>query len=154
MTTLIHSNINKNYIAKLTNIIYHNFLYLKDIQELDHNKNAITNLLTNNTNFYFLFGNNILIGYLIYELKSLQDGRFICYVDYIYISDKYRSKNYGSTMMEALIKYCRDNDIKFMMLTFDTNNKKLLKFYKQKGFKRDDILQTDFDGNQVFTLFI
>ena len=93
MTTLIRSAINPKYISKLAKTIYNNFIYLKDIPQLEHNIQTITDLLSNPDNkFFFLYQENSLIGYLIAELKTLNDGRFVCYVDYIYIAP--RSQNH------------------------------------------------------------
>lgn len=153
--SLEQTNINPKYVDIFSMLVFGHFKYLDKIPELGHSVENIKNILKSfGKVLFFLFANNFLIGYVIAENKSIQDGRFVCYIDYIYVSEQFRSKNYGQKMLNSVINYCKKNSIKFLMLTFDTKDVRLNKFYKKNNFTRDNFIKTDIDGNQVFSLFI
>lgn len=148
--TLVHTTIKKQYIDYFSQMIYVHFKEISKIKELDHNVKSIKGLLEGK--IILLYTQNDLIGYLVYELKNV-DGRFMFYINYIYILEKYRSKHLGSLLINHVIKFCKKNEIKFIVLTFDTTNEKLLKFYTTQGFK-PDIIKTNYSNHKVYSLFI
>lgn len=131
-------------------MIYQHFKEISKVPELDHNIKSIRTLLEGK--LFLLYKEYDLIGYLVYELKNV-DGRFMFYINYIYILNIYRSKNLGSLLINHVIKFCKKNEIKFIVLTFDTTNKKLLNFYTTKGFKQD-LIKTNYNNHKVYSLFI
>lgn len=130
--------LNSMYINTLSNKIYKDFIYLSTNKELNHNIKFIKESVENG-NFILAF-DKFMIGYILYELKTLQDGRLICYINYIYLNKDYRSKNIGTDMLNILINYCKSNSIKFIILTYDDKNVKLNKFYNKFQFKLDQFL--------------
>lgn len=148
---LVNTYINQDYIDTLSEIIFNNFKEIAHIKELGHNIESIKELLKNKT--LLLFDGEILIGYMVSEVKNV-GGRYIYYISYIYVATEYRSCNLGSVLINYAIHYCKNNDIKFITLTFDTSNEKLVNFYVKKGFKQDQYITTNFNNNKVFTLFI
>lgn len=140
------------------NIIFNNFSYLVNFPELDHSKNSIVKLLKSDNLLCLLIynvseSNKKLIGYLIAEHKTLGDSRFVAYISYFYIMEKYRNKKLGSRLLEKLIRDSKNNGIKFIILTCDTHDKKITGFYQRHGFTKDPILGNN-SRHEVFCLFL
>jgi ribosomal protein S18 acetylase RimI-like enzyme len=137
----------------LANVIYQNFIYLEKEPQLMHTKDEIIKLLSSNDLMcYLVYHNNKLIGYLVGEFKNVSD-RFVFYVSYVYVMDSYRGHKIGTHLMDILIDYCKNNGIKFIVLTCDTFDKKIIDFYTKKyKFVKDPVLSTG-DRHEVFCLF-
>lgn len=151
---LVESNIKPIYVNSFTNMIYQHFMNIAHIAELSHTRKDIKNILESEELKLLLLFNNesVLVGYLVSQIKLVHDGRFVLYISYIYIKPEYRRNGFGETMIKYFVQFCKKNDIKFIMLTFDANDKKLVKFYNKLGFQKDEFIDTNFKGNQVFTL--
>jgi len=136
------------------NIVYNNFISIANISNLKHNKIEIKNLLSKN-NFIGLFAflNDKLIAYIIGETKHLNDGRIVYYITYFFVAAKYRNKGIGTNLMDILINKCKIWEIKYITLTFNVKNKKILHFYKKKGFIFDPILKNN-SQYDVLTLYV
>ena len=150
---LVESGIKRSYIVPFADMIYSHFIDISNIQELSHSRKSIKEILESDELHLLLLFNNqsILVGYLVSQVKLVPDGRYVLYINYIYIKPEYRSSGYGHSMIKYQVQFCKKNDIKFIMLTFDTNDIKLSKFYKGNGFERDEFITTNFNGHQVFT---
>ena len=141
---IIKSTRIKNNLDNLVDVIYNNFNDLADNPVLMHNRQDIYKLLSSQyfTGLFIFIGNK-LIGYLVGEEKMLDDGRYIYYISYIYISEKYRYKKYGSLLMDMIEKYIKEKgNIKYIVLTCNTSNNGLVNFYKKRGYNIDIMLQT------------
>jgi ribosomal protein S18 acetylase RimI-like enzyme len=138
------SNRIKGNVDEFVNTIYNNFADLTDNPTLMHNKNEIRNLLLS-PHFIglFLFDNNKLIGYLVGEEKFLNDGRHVYYISYIYVTVKMRTKKLGSLLMKNIEQIIKQKKIKYIVLTYNTSNKKLTNFYNILGYNIDLILETN-----------
>lgn len=138
----------------LTDVIHQNFIYLTKFPELMHTKNDIFKLLTDDNNIiYLVYNNKNLIGYLVGEMKNVSN-RYVFYISYIYVMEKYRNKKIGSYLMNKAINYCHQNGIKFIILTCDTYDKKIIEFYTKKyKFIKDPELATN-NRHEVFCLYI
>src|SRR5271169_5523752 len=113
----------------LANIIFTNFNYLEKFTELGHNKKEITKSLKSSGNFcYLVYDGEKLIGYLVGEFRTLNDNRYVYYISYLYISEQYRGHGLGSQLMDAIIDKCNDMGVKFIVLTCDTYDDKIVKF--------------------------
>lgn len=136
-------------------IIYNNFIYLKDQPNLQHNMKEITRMLTNKDSTHFLVFNksNQVIAYLTGEIKHLDDARICYYISYIYVAELYRDKKLGKKMMKLLINKCNMKGIKFILLTTDIKDAKLNGFYKGLGFVPDPLLKNN-TTHQVMTLYL
>lgn len=138
----------------LSKVIFNNFIYLTHFPDLQHNKQEITRILQLNDGLYFLvYDNSVLIGYLVGDFREFPDGRYGYYISYVYISEYYRNKKIGSTLMDMLIKNCREREIKFILLTCDTNDKKVVDFYKKYGFSVDSTFGENKRHN-VYSLYL
>jgi GNAT superfamily N-acetyltransferase len=87
---------------------------------------------------------------MIGETKELPDGRYIFYLSYFFIINKYRSKGLGVQMMINLINYVASINIRFIMLISEVNSKGF-KLYKQLGFNDDPVLKLN---NPNFTVLL
>lgn len=138
----------------LAQIVYKNFSYLTKYPELQHNINSIVEALNANENLcYLLYHDTHLIGYLIGDFRTLPDSRYAYYISYVYISEKYRNKKLGTRLMSRLINKCNEKGVKFIVLTCDVRDKKVVKFYQKYGFNKDPNL----GGNKphiVFSLYL
>lgn len=141
----------------ITDVIYNNFAYLSKFPELMHDKQSIKSSMAKdgfNYLVYHITDKPKLIAYLIGEYKHLPDNRFVYYISYFYVMEKYRSKKIGGTIMKDLIKKCRETGIKFIVLTCDTVDERAVNFYKKHGFIVDPILGKDNKRHNVFALFL
>ena len=85
MLNFIETKKIKNPI-NLAQIIYKNFIYLKDYPELNHNIEGITTTLqSDNVHIYLVYEGKELVGYSIGEVTVLQDFKTVYYLHYIYI---------------------------------------------------------------------
>lgn len=147
----------KNY-QLLSNIIYKNFIYLTKFPDLMHNINNISNILQLDSNITFLlYFQDILIGYLVGDFRILtnnNDNRFVYYISYIYVSQKYQNKKFGSTLLNFAIKKCVSKNIKFILLTCDSFDSKVMKFYHNHGFILDPLLGNNTSRHVVLCKYL
>ena len=93
----------------------------------------------------------MLIAYLIGEINHLNDGRLVYYISYFYVCPKYQNKKIGSRLIDCLINKCTVWGIRFIILTCDTNDRKLVSFYSKRNFEVDTVLKNG-TRHEVFTL--
>lgn len=147
-------NIKHDSINGFANSIYNNFIYISDNEDLMHSKDEIKRLLASkNTICYVMYDNNNIIAYIVGEKKHLDDGRFTYYIDYIYVSKKYRGRKLGTKLIDIAINKCKNLGIKFIMLTCDTHDDKVMSFYIKIGFMPDPVLR-NFKRHEVLTLYL
>jgi ribosomal protein S18 acetylase RimI-like enzyme len=135
---------NIDSIDKFANIIYNNFNYLKNQPGINFSKTEIINCLTSPEliAWYLLDDNNNITGYLIGTTKDIGDGRYVYFIDYFYIINKYRNKGYGTKMLSVCINYIRNMNIKFIMLISKINSK-AYKMYNKIGFTQEPLMKID-----------
>jgi|SRR5271166_640757 len=132
------NKINKQDSDLFADIIYNNFEYLTKFPELQHTKKDILDIFNQDILCYLLYDGKKLIGYLVGDFRTI-DTRYVFYLSYVYIKQDYRNRKLGSELMNRLIKKCKDHGTKFIVLTCDTNDKKVVNFYKKLGFVIDKI---------------
>jgi GNAT superfamily N-acetyltransferase len=136
----------------LANLIYNNFKYLESDPKLNHNIFEIKRLLTCNEFIGLLvYDNTKIIAYLVGETKMLNDSRLCYYITYFFVAEKYRNKKIGSGILNLLKQKCKNWGIKYIILTCDTQDKKLIDYYIKKGFNVDTMLRTN-SRHEVYTL--
>jgi len=138
----------------LADIAFNNFTYLSKFPELMHTKQDIIKTLQLSGNLCFLIydGTN-LIGYLIGNHRTLPDNRYAYYISYVFVSEKYRGKKIGTKMMDLIINKCKNAGTKFIVLTCDTVDTKIINFYKKYGFIVDPVLGNG-KRHEVFCLYL
>jgi len=137
MSICIYTKINKktNLFEKT---IYKNFIHLAQHSELKHTEDEIHRLMTSqNLQLYLYVLNNKIIAYLIGEIMTLNDGRTVLYITYIYTGSKYRGKGYGSKLMDTAEDIGRQKKADGILLTCDTEDRKVFDFYSKRGFMLD-----------------
>lgn len=128
----------------LVNTIYNNFIYLANTPQLQHNKQEILRLLTDENLFGLLvFNKDKLVGYLIGETKTLADGRYVYYISYVYVAKEYRKHKIGTQLLQILIKKCHELGVQFILLTCDIKDEMAYKFYLKNKFVDDPILKSN-----------
>ena len=138
----------------LSSIAFNNFKYLCKFPELAHAEENIYQTLTSSGNLcYLLYDNDLLIAYLIGDFRTLADNRYVYYISYFYIAEKYRNKKIGGKILSMLINKCRSEGLKFIVLTCDTLDDKNVYFYKKYGFVPDPLLGSNKRHN-VYCLYL
>ncbi|ARF11301.1 acetyltransferase GNAT family protein [Klosneuvirus KNV1] len=138
----------------LANVVFNNFSYLTEFPELMHNKQEIIKTLNAEGNLcYLIYDKNNLIGYLIGDFRNFPDNRYGYYISYLYISKLYQNRKLGTNLMDKIIKKCRNIGVNYILLTCDTKDEKIVKFYKKYGFVVDSSMGGDKRHN-VYCLYI
>jgi len=141
----------KSDVRFFAKTIYNNFIYLKEIPELMHSEEEIAKMLKSPEFIgIFVYDGDAFIGYLVGEIKMLNDNRLVYYISYMYVSQKYRNKSIGKKMMIMIENIVKKMNIKYIVLTADQSNVKLMKFYKNFGYQQDVLLKTN-NENEVFS---
>lgn len=136
---------------KFSNIIFRNFFYLSDFPILKHSINDINILLSNkNMHGFFALINNKIIGYIISEFISLDDKRKVLFINYIYVSPKFRNQNIGTLLINKIYDIGKKFNLNALMLICDTENFKIFDMYQKRGFMLDLILRR-YDRFDVLT---
>lgn len=139
----------------LSDIIYHNFIYLIDFPHLSHNKKDIIKTLKFEGNLCILvYDDDKLIAYLVGDFRTLDDKRYAYYISYFYVLEAYRSKGLGGQIMKLIINKCKKMGVPFMVLTCDSYDPKVVKFYKKYGFILDPVLGGSDARHTVMCLYL
>lgn len=139
-------------VDRLSKMIHKHFIYLTSKPELQHTTQELVRLLTDqNMITYFVYDSKIIVAYLVGEVKHLNDGRIVYYVSYIYVAPTYRSKKLGSWLLKSAIQSVQSSGIKYVLLTSDVTDEKLVHFYQKFGFTVDPILKNG-SRHEVFVL--
>lgn len=140
-------------LLKFSKVIYDNFIELARIEYVRHTRRNILQLLqSDNFHGYAIYHNNVCIAYIIGELNFNFNGRNSFYISYLYVIPVYRKKGLGSDLLNMARNYCKNTGINFIILTADTSNKKLVKFYRDRGFLIDKLSRGR--KHEIFCLFI
>ena len=127
---------------KLSKYIYKNFIHLLS-DNIEHSEQYINKVLTDpNSKCFFVYLNipnkgKYMIGYLISDIRQLQDGRRVVYISYLYVESAYRDLKIGSLLMKIIIKKTISYNIKYIMLTCDGTDQKLIHFYNKFNFSKE-----------------
>jgi len=86
----------------------------------------------------FIAENKIPIGMIIVTyFKPLIISKFSKkgYVSNLFVDEEYRNKGVGKKLLNASLKWLKDNKVKYISLEIHLENKTALKFYRKAGFK-------------------
>jgi ribosomal protein S18 acetylase RimI-like enzyme len=124
--------------------IYNNFIYLTKYPELSHNIESIKESITMpGTLTLVVKSNDKIIAYLVGDFRELNDKRYVYYISYMYVSEAYQSKGIGTKLMKTLIEQCKNYKVDVILLTCDTVDKNIVKFYTKFGFNKDPFLSSN-----------
>jgi ribosomal protein S18 acetylase RimI-like enzyme len=124
-------------LTLLVNTIYNNFIELEDIPLLSHNKETISANMYKDSILILAMENDKICGYLLGYYTTLPDNRQILFINYIYLSKKYRHKGIGRKLMFSAIDDASEHKVDGVMLIYDTDNLYVDNFYKKLGFMLD-----------------
>lgn len=129
-------------IYPFADIIYQNFIELSFDPKLKHNKEELLRLLKSpQMGGFIVFDGTKVIGYLIGELITLADGRYVYFINYIYTGPKYRSQGVGSKLMNLATGFASGKRCDNVVLICDTEDHKVFDFYAKRGFMLDIVLR-------------
>lgn len=135
-------------------LIYRHFINLIKFPYVKHTKQSIYELLSSDNLFGYIVKNDKkIIAYLFGEYQQVKDGRNVYYLSYVYVSNNYRNKHIGSLLMKLLITHCKKIGIPFIILTYDSYDKKLTLFYKKLGFIVDPVLRNG-NRHEILCLYV
>src|SRR3989338_10155760 len=147
---ILYASIKPKLRSKFIECVYQHFADLATKDNVKHTREYINEILNKGNLIVAL--NNVkkqgILGYIIGEYMILDYGRKAYYISYIYVIKPYRHKKIGSKLLDFAIQHSKYNNI---LLTFDTKNPVLMKFYTSKGFQPDWVHRS-FDDIQVYCL--
>ena len=108
--------------------------YLEDAFNVDK---LMAELKDNNSEFYFLYYNEKLAGYLkLNEAPSQTDinDKSALEIERIYVSSEFQGEGLGRYLMEQAISMAAERNKKYAWLGVWEKNEKAIRFYKKNGF--------------------
>lgn len=127
-------------------IVLLNELFTQDIEfEPDYSKQkaGLEKILDNSGigDILVLTDNNKIIGMvsILYSISTALGGKVGLLEDMI-IDKNYRGKGLGTQLLNAAIEYSRENGCLRLTLLTDFNNETAIKFYKQSGFNKSEMI--------------
>jgi RimJ/RimL family protein N-acetyltransferase len=138
--TIIKKNID---VYKFVEIIYKNFEELSEIPKLEHSKENIYNIITNQMSVMIIgIHNNKISSYLIGKTTFTEIYGNVMHIHYLFTGPMFRQKGLSTFSLNTIQKYARNKNIKYLTLTFDTYNKSLEKFYIENYFRYEPSFRT------------
>ena len=96
-------------------------------------------LLDSNTQFYFAYLNDSLVGYFKLNEREAQTESFednTLELERIYVLQHFQGKQIGKAMLYKAIAIARSKKASFLWLGVWEKNKEAIKFYERYGFKK------------------
>lgn len=139
---------------RLGKIIFLNFIELENQPGIVFNIDDIMQTLRSDQllGWFLLDDMGKIIGYIVGETKELTDGRYVYYISYFYLMQKYRSKGLGYKMLLVCIQHVKSMGISFVMLISEINSK-AFNLYKRLGFGFDPIIKINNPNFGVLLLY-
>jgi len=104
------------------------------------NENTIVEQLLNvNSEFYFVYLKNVLVGYFKLNKNEAQTEQFAkqtIELERIYVLKDFQNQGIGKLMLLKVIDFAKTFKAKFIWLGVWQENKKAVKFYETYGFKK------------------
>ena len=128
-------------IERLAKIIFINFISLENQQDIQFSIEDIKSTLSSSSliGWLLLDDDSRIVGYLLGTSKELGDGRFVYYLSYFYIIQKYRGTVLGKRMLLICIDYITKINIKFILLISQIGSP-AYNLYLKLGFLPDPVI--------------
>ena len=128
-------------IERLAKIIFINFISLENQPDIQFSIEDIKSTLSSSSliGWLLLDDDSRIVGYLIGTSKELGDGRFVYYLSYFYIIQKYRGTGLGKRMLLICIDYITKINIKFILLISQIGSP-AYNLYMKLGFLHDQVI--------------
>lgn len=126
---------------------------IKEINNLDLINEIYSNLFDQklSTNLYskcIIYElNNKIVGFCIYDL--IYDR---CEIEYIGVLEEYRNKKIASKLLEYIIDYSINNNIKNISLEVSLDNTSAINLYKKFEFKDVSIRKNYYDNKDAYLM--
>jgi ribosomal protein S18 acetylase RimI-like enzyme len=148
---LTHKDLKNNELSKLTDLIYNNFIELKEDHKLMHTKEKISETLHSDDVLIIVALNEQkkIVGFIVSQLMELDDRRKVLFVNYISVAESLRKTGMGTEMMDMLEAEGYKYKCNGIMLIFDTYNPVLVRFYENRGYMLDINLRR-YERHDVF----
>jgi len=133
-----------NYNHTFSVLVFRHFIHLAYHPQLKHNIREINKLLKNKR-FIGIFAyneKNKIIGYMLGSVDRLSDGRVSFFINYLYVCKKYRKNGIASEMIKLIKIKCNEINVRYILLTCDTSDKKVYNFYLMRQFMPDQQFRT------------
>ena len=143
-----HDKLKKFQKTRLVETIYDNFKHLAAYPNLKHTRKDITDAINEKEALLLLIINKDannkkrIVAYLLANVMSLNDGRKVLYILYIYTSPEFRNKGFASILMNKIFERTNDYNLDGVLLTCDSEDSFIMDFYAKKGFMQDLYLRT------------
>ncbi len=139
---------------RLSKIIFLNFIELQNQIGISFSINEISRLLNSSKliGWFLLDDNNTIIGYIVGETRTLDDGRYVYYINYFYIVPRYRAKGIGKDMLMKCINEIATQNIKFIMLMSNIDSN-AFKLYSNLGFVIDPSININNDKYKILYMY-
>ena len=128
-------------IERLAKIIFINFISLENQPDIQFSIEDIKSTLSSSSliGWLLLDDDSRIVGYLLGTSKELGDGRFVYYLSYFYIIQKYRGTGLGKRMLLMCIDYITKMNIKFILLISQIGSP-AYNLYLKLGFLPDPVI--------------
>ncbi len=120
-------------------VIYNNFIELRNEDKLMHTKEKIAENLKNENCIVIIKLNNDkkITAFLTANIMMLDDRRKVFFITYIYVAETERNKKLGSEVLHKAEEIGKQNNCLGCMLIFDTQQDNLVRFYEDRGYMLD-----------------
>jgi ribosomal protein S18 acetylase RimI-like enzyme len=98
-------------------------------------------LLNHNSDFYFAYLNNKLVGYFKLNKNEAQTEKFdvkTIELERIYVLKQFQNQGIGKKMLFEIFKIVKSNNVSFLWLGVWEKNRAAIKFYQRYNFKKFD----------------
>ncbi|MBT8317305.1 MAG: GNAT family N-acetyltransferase [Lutibacter sp.] len=98
-------------------------------------------LLNENSDFYFTYLNNKLVGYFKLNKNEAQTETFntkTIELERIYVIEQFQHQGIGKYMLFEIFKIVKSNNVSFLWLGVWEKNRAAIKFYQRYDFKKFD----------------
>jgi len=98
-------------------------------------------LLNENSDFYFTYLNNKLVGYFKLNKNEAQTETFntkTIELERIYVIEQFQHQGIGKYMLFEIFKIVKSNNVSFLWLGVWEKNRAAIKFYQRYNFKKFD----------------
>jgi ribosomal protein S18 acetylase RimI-like enzyme len=137
LSICVYSNVNKK-TDLFENVVYNNFIHLAQDPDLKHTVQEIHRIFTcDGLQLYLCILNKKIVAYLLGEIMTLNDKRNVLYITYIFTAPKYRNKGIASMLLNKAEEIAKLKDLHGILLTCDTEDKKVYDLYIKRGFMLD-----------------
>lgn len=127
--------------------VYNNFRHLENVEGIEHSIFHIRKLLDDFVGYFLICEKNKkILGYLIGRYQTLQDGRYVFFINYVFVAKKYRNHGIGTKLLNYSVSNCERNGTKFIVLISNVNN---INWYLKNAFQEDKMIRSQLESDYI-----